>query len=216
MTDAAIEPTEVRYLFDPLCGWCYGASPTIRRLAATAGIGLRLQPTGLFSGEGARAMDEGFAAYAWSNDQRIEKLTGQRFSTAYRDKVLAAGGRFDSGPATLALTAVARQVPGRETEALGAIQAARYVGGRDITDFAELAAILRETNLGAAAEDLEARSAELVEADRARTREGYRMLHALGGNGVPALVVERRGSRRLVGANALFGDFEALVTAIAA
>ena len=55
--------TTVTYLFDPLCGWCYGTSPSIQRLALQANIGLELVPTGLFAG-GGRVMDAAFADYA--------------------------------------------------------------------------------------------------------------------------------------------------------
>lgn len=44
---------------------------------------LELAPTGLFAG-GGRTMDAAFADYAWSNDLRIAKLTGQRFTEAWR------------------------------------------------------------------------------------------------------------------------------------
>ncbi|TIX61245.1 MAG: DsbA family protein, partial [Mesorhizobium sp.] len=37
------------YLFDPLCGWCYGATPMLDRLEKS-GVVLELLPTGLFSG----------------------------------------------------------------------------------------------------------------------------------------------------------------------
>jgi putative protein-disulfide isomerase len=107
--------TTVTYVFDPLCGWCYGASPALETLVAMPGIDLKLAPTGLFAGEGARPMDAGFAAYAWSNDQRIARLSGQVFSDAYRQNcLLTPGARFDSGPATVALTSVALSAAGRE------------------------------------------------------------------------------------------------------
>ena len=70
--------TTVTYLFDPLCGWCYGASPVIQQLGQQPNIPLALSATGLFAG-GGRTMDAAFADYAWSNDQRIAKPTGQRF-----------------------------------------------------------------------------------------------------------------------------------------
>lgn len=96
----------VIYLFDPLCGWCYAAAPALKYLQGVEGIHVALAPTGLFAGAGARPMDAQFAAYAWANDQRIQQLTGQLFTQAYRDHILgAANRRFDSGPATLALTA---------------------------------------------------------------------------------------------------------------
>ena len=50
----------ITYLFDPLCGWCYGAAPAILRLAKDPSVSLALAPTGLFSG-GGRTMDAAFA-----------------------------------------------------------------------------------------------------------------------------------------------------------
>jgi len=61
------------YLFDPLCGWCYGASPMLHKLSQQENVTLELAPTGLFSGNRGRIMDPAFASYAWSNDVRIEK-----------------------------------------------------------------------------------------------------------------------------------------------
>lgn len=202
----------VTYLFDPLCGWCYGAAPMLGRLRE-ARTAVRLLPTGLFSGPGARPMDAGFAAYAWSNDQRIERLTGQRFTQAYRDKVLQAeGGLFDSGPATLALTAVALTEPKHEFAALAAIQAARYVEGRDITALVGLVAILKDAELEAAAGRLATQDEALLTANRARIGEGRSLMARLGAQGVPALVAEQHGRQRLIAANALFGSFDNLVS----
>jgi putative protein-disulfide isomerase len=139
--------SEITYLFDPLCGWCYGAMPKLAALAGAPNLVLKFAPTGLFSGAGARPMDANFAVYAWANDQRIAGLTGQTFSLAYREKVLGAHGAiFDSGPATLALTAVAIEAPEREYQALQAIQVSRYVDGCDVTSLAVLADIV--TGLG--------------------------------------------------------------------
>jgi putative protein-disulfide isomerase len=132
----------ITYLFDPLCGWCYGASPLLAQLAALPNLIVALAPTGLFSGTGARVVDEHFANFAWSNDVRIASLTGQQFSEDYRVKVLGSGGLLNSGPATLAVTAVSLTDPSREIDALRLIQEARYVAGRDITDLSELRAIL--------------------------------------------------------------------------
>ena len=80
---------QIAYLFDPLCGWGYAAFPMLAELVARSEFDVALVPTGLFVGAGGRPMDDGFAAYAWSNDQRISRLTGQVFSEAYRHNVLA-------------------------------------------------------------------------------------------------------------------------------
>jgi protein-disulfide isomerase-like protein with CxxC motif len=36
--------TTVTYLFDPLCGWCYGASPVIQQLGQQPDIQMELAP----------------------------------------------------------------------------------------------------------------------------------------------------------------------------
>ena len=142
--------TTLHYLYDPLCGWCYGASPAIQQLAQDASVSLALAPTGMFSG-GGRTMDAAFAEYAWSNDVRIEKLTGQTFSAAYRSQVLGQHGtRFDSSAASAALTAVAQTAPAEELKTLKVLQEARYVDGLDICTPQGVEAILRAKGLTAA------------------------------------------------------------------
>jgi putative protein-disulfide isomerase len=97
-------------------------------------------PSGLFSGEGARDMTPSWAHHAWSNDQRIEAMTGQPFSAAYRQDILQSPGkRFDSGPMNRALTAIRAPDPLLEPRALRRLQAARYVEGLDTSQAAVVA-----------------------------------------------------------------------------
>lgn len=183
--------TTLYYLFDPLCGWCYGAAPAISGLRDTPGVNIVPLPTGLFSGEGGRPMDDGFAAYAWSNDQRIERLTGQRFSDDYRRLVLDdRQQRFDSGAATLALTAVSLTAPGRELDALAAVQHARYVDGRDVTSVETLSALLGGLGLDEAAARLAQADTDLLNAARARIDQARAWMHSFHARGVPTLIAE--------------------------
>jgi len=199
------------YLFDPLCGWCYGATPAVTRLRETTDVAVELLPTGLFSGAGARPMDDDFAAYAWTNDQRIEHLTAQRFTERYRAQVLGDRQRlFDSGPATVALTAVAQAEPMRELDALEAIQQARYVDGQDVTSLETLAALLRTLKLDAAADRLAAPDAALLDAVRARTDGAQALMQGFGARGVPTFIVAANGQRRLLHTPAIYTDPQAL------
>ncbi len=205
----------LHYLYDPLCGWCYGAAPALRVLAGTAGLPpLTLHPTGLFAGRGARPMDAGFAAYAWQNDQRIARLTGQIFSDAYRDGPLKRFDRpFDSTPATRALTAVHQAAPAREAEALAAIQRARFVDGQDVTDAVLLADLLAAIGLGAAAgfaddASLDARLSH-------RLAEAQALMAEVGAGGVPTLVLRTAdGAARALPGDGLFRDTAALVAGL--
>lgn len=204
----------VTYLFDPLCGWCYAAAPALKYLQGVEGIDVKLAPTGLFAGAGARPMDAQFAAYAWANDQRIQQLTGQPFTQAYRDHILgAANGRFDSGPATLALTAVAQTAPERELDALHALQHARYVEGRDNADPAVIADVLCSLGLQAAAAVLHEPHDALRAALLERVASARATMQLLGAQGVPQLAVHgaQPGPLRLLGHGALLSPRHVLL-----
>lgn len=207
----------VHYLFDPLCGWCYGAAPAVSALLDVPGVSLELLPTGLFSGEGARPMDDAFAAYAWANDQRIERLTGQRFTEQYRHQVLGdRGPRFDSGPATMALTAVRLSDPARELEALKALQHARYVDGADTTSPATLAGLLEALDLKAAAARVAHPDAELVAANSARMDRAQALMREFGARGVPTLIAESGAKRWMLDLTASYSIPHALASQLEA
>jgi putative protein-disulfide isomerase len=181
----------LHYLFDPLCGWCYGVTPAVFSLLENPGTNVKLLPTGLFSGEGARAMDDAFASFAWSNDQRIERLTGQSFTQVYRDRVLGdRNQRFDSGPATVALTAVSLTDPAQELLALKAIQHARYVEGNDVTSLPMLAGLIQGLGLKEAASRVTHPDADLLRANRNRIDHAQTLMREFGARGVPTLIAE--------------------------
>lgn len=207
------------YLFDPLCGWCYGAHPMIEKIADQPDLTLILAPVGLFAGEQARPMDAAFASYAWQNDQRIARLTGQPFSEAYRSDVLgAAGTLFDSTPATLGLVAASIEAPERELAVLKAIQHARYVEGRQTSDIGVIAEILAEAQLPAAVEQVRQRDARLLEAYRQRVEHARAGMARFGAQGVPALLIGEGAQRRLLPGDILFdraGDLRAILAAAA-
>ncbi len=203
----------LHYLFDPLCGWCYGATPAVSDLFGTPGNVVKLWPTGLFSGEGARTMDDAFASFAWSNDQRIERLTGQSFTERYRHRVL--GDRhqlFDSGPATVALTAVSLVDAARELETLKTIQRARYVEGSDVTSLATLASLLEGLNLEQAAARVAQPDAELLAANLARIGHAQALMREFSARGVPSLIAEVGAKRWMVDPGAAFYSPRALVS----
>lgn len=211
-----MKPT-LHYLFDPLCGWCYGASAALAAAANADTVQLRLLPSGLFQGDGARPMDDAFAAHAWSNDQRIERLTGQPFSQSYRDEVLAdRAQRLDSGPATLALTAVALTAPEREVQALHAIQQARYVGGRDVTRLDVLADTLGALGLADAAQRLLAADPAVKAAADERIAQARRLMQRHGARGVPTFIREAGGQQRLLDGSSAYVDPDAFVAQVAA
>ena len=186
------------------------------RLAQDASVSLTLAPTGLFSG-GGRTMDAAFADFAWSNDTRIAKLTGQRFTEAYRQNVLGRhGSPFDSAAMTLALTAVSLIEPQRELEVLSALQEARYLQGLDTGNHVVVGELLRGLGLDAAADRLASPDAELLERHTARLGRALNLLESVDAQGIPGLVVHSASGDRLLGGHALRDDFDSLLGQIVA
>lgn len=207
----------VTYVFDPLCGWCYGAAPAISRISAIDGVVLELAPSGLFAGAASRVMDTKFAAYAWQSDQRIAELTGQPFSEAYRHKVLGlTGSRFDSTTASLAIVAAGLEAPDREFEVLKQIQASRYQEGLDITDPAVVADILRDAGIPAGATRLLAPDEQLLAIHAQRISSARKDMTRFGMDGVPGLLVDDGLTQRVLDTNFLFGHPDRLLAAIRA
>ena len=209
--------TTIHYLFDPLCGWCYGATPTLSGMVDIADVAIELLPTGLFSGEGARPMDDDFAVFAWSNDQRIARLTGQSFSVNYRTLVL--GDRqqlFDSGPATVALTAVSLTAPTQELQALKAIQHARFVDGQDITKLHTLVSILKALGLEDAASLVESPNTDLLKTNRARTARAQTLMQEFSARGVPTFIASFETKRWMLHTNEIYSNPNALISQLKA
>lgn len=198
---------KLTYLFDPLCGWCYGASPYLSSITQAPDVKVELLPTGLFSGEGARQMDDDFSAFAWSNDQRIARLTGQKFTEHYRASVLSNRQQFfDSGPATVAITAVSLTNPAKELEVLKAIQQARFVDGENITDLKILASILQSLGLEDAASMIEVPDANLLEVNRTRVSQAQALMREFDACGVPTFIADSGEKRWVIHASAVFSN----------
>jgi putative protein-disulfide isomerase len=209
-------PVELLYVFDPLCGWCYGAAPAVQALARDPACTLELLPSGLFAGAPTRRIDPAFAAHVEEADARIERLTGQPFSQRYREQVVHNPRLpFDSQPATEALEAVRRFSPAHELAALHAIQHARYVEGEDVANRQVLAEVL--ASVFAADRDvavqwsspafwrLELASPSLPAEVAVRVERARRVMQAVGARGVPLLVLSSPEGLRAVPQDVLFG-----------
>jgi len=204
------------YLFDPLCGWCYGATATVSKLNAIPDVNVELLPTGLFADEGSKLMTDEFATFAWSNDQRIAHLTGQNFTERYRELVLNnRQQRFDSGPATIALTAVALTTPTRELETLKAIQHARFVDGQDITQFETLVSLLTSLKLNAAAAMVESLDENLLKATRDRIQRAQVLMRDLSARGVPTFIAAMGTKHWLLNTSDVYSNPETLMNQLA-
>lgn len=210
---------ELQYFFDPLCGWCYASALALEGLAKTFQAQLRMMPSGLFFG--SRPVSS-MADHAWRNDQRIQSLTGQKFSEDYHQKVLLApNGVFTSAPATLALQLLGELDAKLEPAFLPAVQIARYVDGHETSGEEEVAkvavAVAAEHGFELTVEDvidrfrndtaLRERTLERMETSQARMNE-------LGIRDVPQLIAVIDGKPTDLNGEILYHGPERLLAAI--
>lgn len=201
------------FLIDPLCGWCYAAMPQIATLRRhIGGKHIEVIPTGLFAGNGARAMTAPFRDHAWANDQRISALTGQPFSQPYYDQVLGNFSiPFDSGPASLIMALADILMPGCGFDLLAALQHARFVEGRNLVDRETLTEIAVAAGLDAATLAAAFQNAARMESAVDRITAARRQLSRHGLEGVPVLLRQIGDDTHVIPNSLLMGAAEELV-----
>jgi putative protein-disulfide isomerase len=184
----------LHYIFDPLCGWCYGAAPLIDAAAGSAGVKVVLHGGGMLAGANRRSITAQWRDYVMPHDQRIASLSGQAFGTGYYDGLLRdIGAPLDSAPPTTAILA-AEELGGQGLAMAHRVQRAHYVDGWRIAEPAVLQRLAIELGLDAGA--FAAAYARLAgEATLRHFAESRDLLARVGGQGFPTVVLEALDGR---------------------
>ena len=188
---ATLPPT-LHYIFDPLCGWCYGAAPLVEAARGIPGLHIEPHGGGMMTGSNRQPVTDALRRYVMPHDERIAGLTGQVFGPDYFDGLLRdSGAVFDSAPPTTAILA-AHALAGRGLDLLRRIQHAHYVQGLRIADPAVLKDLAADIGL-----DADAYATAYADADGAPTAAhiaaSRKLLAQVGGTGFPTLALERDG-----------------------
>ncbi|AKP91616.1 DsbA family protein [Achromobacter ruhlandii] len=182
----------LHYIYDPLCGWCYGAAPLVQAARGISGLTIEAHGGGMMTGGNRQPVTEALRRYVMPHDERIASLTGQVFGPDYFDGLLRdSGAVFDSAPPTTAILA-AQALAGRGLDLLHRLQQAHYIEGRRIADPAELRRLAVEIGLDEAAFQAAYAATEGAATERhiAQSRE---WLARVRGSGFPTLALERDG-----------------------
>ena len=179
----------LHYIFDPLCGWCYGAAPLVEAARAVPGLTVALHGGGMMTGSNRRQITPEWRGYVLPHDRRIEQLSGQPFGDAYVNGLLNdTTAMMDSEPPITAILA-ADMLAGKGLDMLQRVQRAHYVDGMRIADLPVLLALAQELGMDGAAFQTEyARQAGVatqqhIDASRA-------LLAQVGGQGFPTFVLD--------------------------
>ncbi len=175
----------LHYIYDPLCGWCYGAEPLLWSAAKASDIELELHGGALWP-EPTR-LPEPMRLYIRQADQRIAQMSGQRFGPAYHNGLLLDPRWCSSrGRRRPPCSRRSRSIARRRCRCCAAIQHAHYEQGRRVVERDVLADIAVEVGLDRA--EFEAALA-LAPVDE-HIGETHRLMALVGAQGFPTFVLK--------------------------
>lgn len=134
-----MDSTQLIYIMDPMCSWCWGFNPVMQQVlkqAQAAGVKVTVRVGGLRT-DPQVLLDEVKRAYILQHWHAVAEATGQPFDFA---KALPSGFIYNTEPACRALV-VARELDDTRVFAfLDRLQSAFYHDAQDITQ----SSVLRE------------------------------------------------------------------------
>lgn len=170
------------YFADPMCSWCYGFGPELRKvIAAHADAELALVMGGLrpFNRE---PMSDAFRAMLGEHWRHVAEASGLPLTPA---ALQLPGFVYDTEPACRAVVAARTLHAAKAFDYFGALQSAFYRDARDVTRAEALIEIAREHGY----EEGAFAAALFSEAARRDTQRDFETAQRLGVGGFPTLAV---------------------------
>jgi putative protein-disulfide isomerase len=201
----AQEKNEIIYVFDALCGWCYGFSPVIQKLEEKYGseVDFSIYSGGLALGDNKGPVSQ-MAEYILGAIPRLEEFTGVEIGEKYKE-VLRDGSRIsDSEPPARALAVFKEMLPNKSIQIASAIQKAMFIEGKDLN--------LKETYISIAQDFgidttvFEKNFDNETSLDKAH--QDFAQAKYLGITGYPAVIAKVKGQYYLIAKG--YRDFESL------
>ncbi len=127
---------KIIYLYDALCGWCYGFSPVMQQLYSKyAGrIEFEVLSGGMMRGPRMGPIDE-VAPYIKKAYRDVEARTGVTFGVPFLENILEPGTAvLSSDMPGIALTVFRQHLPGQVLAFAHALQNALYRDGLELND----------------------------------------------------------------------------------
>lgn len=190
-----MKKSRIIYVYDALCGWCYGFSPVMEAFYERhrEAFDFEVYSGGMVMGERIGPIGE-VAGYIRQAYRVVEERTGVRFGQSFLEGVLEPGTvTFSSEPPALAMTAFRELRPDAVVPFSGDLLRAVYRDGIAPTDFDEYGK--RAANYGLDPEEFVARMQE--EETRLRTQADFQEVARMGVSGFPTLIYDDGRMHRL-------------------
>lgn len=186
-------PSKVKviYVYDALCGWCFGFSPVMREFNRAFGSGIDLQiiSGGLRVGTGVGTIDE-VAPFIKTAYKTVEEATGVKFGGQFVNGPMKNGTfRLNSLPPAVALAMVRKQNPEKALAFTEMLHRMYYVEGINPDEFERYGEYAAAVGCDPAAFIAGMKSDE----NRKEAEADFQKAKALGVTGFPVVMVEKNG-----------------------
>lgn len=183
------EKPTIFYVYDALCGWCYGFSPVIREFYERHqdNFNFRVLSGGMVTGDRIGPIGE-VASYIKDGYRNVEELTGIKFGEPFIQKLLNEGTDiFTSVPSAMALALFRTQQPENELEFALRMQSAIYYEGLSPADWNTYGRCAAEFNLKADEFANKMQNQKLLEL----TQQEFKVVSNWGIKGFPSVLIQK-------------------------
>lgn len=177
------------YVYDALCGWCYGFSPVIHRFHDTYRdqFTFDVMSGGMMTGPRSQPISESMG-YIRSALQIVEEQTGVEFGQAYVENILDPGTYIsDSNTPGQAMTLFRVLQTGRDIEFATTLQNALYRDGIDLNVPAHYGPLVEP--FGVDPDEFVAHLNDEAIIDQ--TKQEFALVAQMGINGFPSVIIEK-------------------------
>jgi putative protein-disulfide isomerase len=175
----------LHYIYDPLCGWCYGAEPLVWAAAKVDGLALRMHAGGLWPQP--TRLPEHTRRYIAQADARVGQISGQPYGEPYLNGLLHDPDLvLESRPVIAAVLAAQSLDASKALPMLRGIQHAHYERGQHVVREATLKQVAAEIGLEAAAFE---QALKMVAVDE-HIASSQELMNNVGAQGFPTFVLQ--------------------------
>ncbi|MFT6035611.1 MAG: putative protein-disulfide isomerase [Marivirga sp.] len=136
------------YVFDPLCGWCFGFSPVIKALETEYNSKIQFETLcgGMVLGERIKPLSE-MRDYLKDAMPRLEEMTGVTFGGKYLAILEKGDLMLNSETPSIAMIVYKSMTPKSSVEFASALQQHLYVEGHNLNELASYESLVKSFDL---------------------------------------------------------------------
>lgn len=204
------KPTII-YVYDPMCGWCYGFSQVMQTLHQEKQneYNFEIISGGMVIGENEGYLSKDFSDYILKAYKRVEELSGVKYGDAYLNKLRTYSLWSSSMMPSLALETIKKMKPTQSYAFASDLQYAYFYEGKDLRDSSNYSSILSKHQIDPIQFNQLMQSDEIKNA----TLKGFETSTNFGVTGYPCVLVRNSQGKYYKVANG-YTDYNSLTSHI--